>query len=202
MSRPPKMSKAEVKRLADKAEGKIPPHRESRGHPTDYRPEYVEQARKLCLLGATDMEVADFFEIAVRTLYRWKNEYPEFCQALTNAKEIADDRVERSLYQRAIGYTFDAVKIMAVAGEVQKVAYREHVPPDPTSMIFWLKNRRKAAWRDRHEHEVGNVGDFDRMSDDELRDYIARSVTQAGDGVSESGAAPAPGLAPGTRRPH
>lgn len=31
--------------------------------PSKYRPEFVEQAEKLCKLGATDLEVADFFEV-------------------------------------------------------------------------------------------------------------------------------------------
>lgn len=33
-----------------------------RGRPSSYQPEYAEQARKLCLLGATDQEIADFFD--------------------------------------------------------------------------------------------------------------------------------------------
>jgi hypothetical protein len=32
-----------------------------RGRPTKYKEEYNEQAYKLCLLGATDKELADFF---------------------------------------------------------------------------------------------------------------------------------------------
>lgn len=34
-----------------------------KGRPSGYKPEYAEQARKLCLLGATDQEIADFFEV-------------------------------------------------------------------------------------------------------------------------------------------
>lgn len=33
------------------------------GRPTSFKPEYVEQARKLAFLGATDREVAEFFEM-------------------------------------------------------------------------------------------------------------------------------------------
>jgi len=29
--------------------------------------------------------------------------------------------------------------------------YREHVPPDTTAAIFWLKNRRAKDWRDKRE---------------------------------------------------
>lgn len=121
------------------------------GRPTLFTPEMVEQAKKLCRLGATDLEMADFFEVNVATIYRWKHTHPEFCDALKAGKEAADERVERSMYAKATGYTFDAVKIMAVEGVVHKVAYREHLPPSDTAAIFWLKNRRPKEWRDRIE---------------------------------------------------
>lgn len=123
------------------------------GQPTAYRPEFAAQAGKLCSLGATDVDLADFFEVSIRTIGNWKVLHQKFLQALKSGKDEADDRVERSLYQKATGYTFDAVKIFMPAGADSPVyaPYREHVPPDTTAMIFWLKNRRKGDWRDRHE---------------------------------------------------
>lgn len=134
------------------------------GRPTDYRPEFAEQAAKLCELGATDLEIADFFDVDVRTISRWKHDHEEFCLSIKTAKEVANERVERSLYHRAIGYSFDAVKIITVplgnnhGSEVREVPYREHVPPDATSMIFWLKNRRGKDWRDRQEFTGADGG--------------------------------------------
>jgi hypothetical protein len=58
--------------------------------------------------------------------------------------------VEQSLYRRAVGYSYDAVRIMGYAGEYTHVPYVEHLPPDTTACIFWLKNRRRDLWRDRH----------------------------------------------------
>lgn len=150
----------------------------NRGRPSSYKPEFVEQARKLCQLGATDLELADFFGVTDRTIYRWQTEFPEFCQALKAGKDPADDRVERSLFHRANGYTYDAVKIMAVKGEVVKVPYREHVPPDTTACLFWLKNRRPDKWRDIQKHEIGGVGAFDDLSDDQLLDMISTEASQ------------------------
>lgn len=126
------------------------------GQPTAFREEMVEQAQKLAKLGATDMEVADFFGVDVRTIYRWKNTQPEFCQALNIGKEDADSRVERSLFQRAIGYEQDAVKIFMPAGSPDPVyaPYRERVQPDTTACIFWLKNRKRNDWRDKTDTEV------------------------------------------------
>jgi hypothetical protein len=52
--------------------------------------------------------------------------------------------VERSLYQRAVGYSHDAVKVFMPAGAKKPVyaPYVEHVPRDVTACLFWLKNRR------------------------------------------------------------
>lgn len=122
--------------------------------PSKYKPEYVEQAAKLCALGATDIEIADFFGVDARTLYRWKGEYPEFCQSLKVSKEIADDRIERSLFARANGYEHDEVDIRVVAGVVVQTPIRKFYPPDTTACIFWLKNRRPDLWRDKVEQEV------------------------------------------------
>lgn len=124
--------------------------------PTPYDPVICEQARKLCQLGATDVELADFFGVSVQTVYRWKIEFSEFCEATKVGKAAADDRVERSLYNRAVGYTFDAVKIFMPAGAKAPVhaPYREHVPPDTAAAKHWLNNRRSQEWREKQDVEL------------------------------------------------
>lgn len=117
------------------------------GRPTDYTQEFCQIAADLCAAGATDFEVAERLGVCVRTIYRWKAEYPEFCQALIAGKEAADDRVERSLYNRAVGYEYSAVKIMQDKGEPVIVPYTEHVPPDVGAATLWLTNRRGDKWR-------------------------------------------------------
>lgn len=126
--------------------------------PSKYKPEFVKQAEKLCALGATDIELADFFEVNVATLYRWKNEHPEFCEALKVSKEIADDRVERSLFARANGYEHDEVDIRVVGGGIVTTPIRKFYPPDTTACIFWLKNRRPDLWRDKVEQDTNHSG--------------------------------------------
>ena len=127
----------------------------SGGRPSSFRPEYPEQAFKLCLLGATDVELARFFEVAEATISNWKNAHPEFLEALKEGKEQADAKVAQSLYHRALGYSHSAVKIVADAktGAEHIVPYTERFPPDTTACIFWLKNRRPDMWRDKQTHE-------------------------------------------------
>lgn len=124
------------------------------GRPTLFRPEYVEQARKLALLGATDREIGEFFEVSETTINNWKLRHPEFLESLKAGKEAADERVERSLFHRAIGYKHEAVKMFQAGGEIISESYVEHYPPDTTAAIFWLKNRRPKEWRDRHQQEI------------------------------------------------
>lgn len=119
--------------------------------PSKYHDKVCEQATKLCRLGATDKQVADFFEIAESTLHKWKLDYPEFSEALKTGKLLSDSEVANSLYRRALGYSHDAVKIMTLAGAIEKVAYTEHYPPDTTACIFWLKNRQPQLWREKRE---------------------------------------------------
>ena len=126
------------------------------GRPSSYREEFARQGQMLCEMGATDQEIADFFEVDVRTIYRWKHDHEDFCQALKVGKDIADDRVERSLYQRAIGYEQDEVKIFMPANAPGPVyaPFRAKVAPDVTAAIFWLKNRRRTEWRDVKSNEI------------------------------------------------
>ena len=50
------------------------------GRPSSFKSEFVEQARKLCQLGATDEDLADFFQVAIRTIANWKASQPGFCR--------------------------------------------------------------------------------------------------------------------------
>lgn len=121
--------------------------------PTKYKPEFTRLAQKMTKLGATDIEVADALEIDIRTFYRWVAANKEFCHALKMGKEEADKRVERSLYVRANGYEHDEVDIRVVGGEIVQTPIRKYYPPDATSCIFWLKNRKPAEWREKVDYE-------------------------------------------------
>jgi hypothetical protein len=149
------------------------------GRPSSFKPEFTKQAEKLCLLGATDREIADFFEVDVRTVYRWKAENAEFCQAIKAGKEVADDRVERSLFQRAVGYEQEEVKIFMPSGAESPVyaPFTAKIAPETTAAIFWLKNRRPAEWRDRVVQEItGKDGGPIQTEELNARELIAGRI--------------------------
>lgn len=125
------------------------------GRPTEYKEEYNEQVYKLCLLGADDKRIADFFNINEKTLNNWKHQYPEFLQSIKKGKEIADFEVANSLYHRAKGYKRKAIQFATFKGEItDREEYIEEIPPDTTAAIFWLKNRQGKNWREKQEVET------------------------------------------------
>lgn len=124
------------------------------GRPTKFKTEYSKQALKLTKLGATDKQLADFFEVTETTINNWKIEFPAFFESLKEGKDETDNRVERALYERATGYSHPDTKFATWEGAItDSKEYTKHYPPDATSCIFWLKNRRPEQWREKPEGE-------------------------------------------------
>ncbi|MFW0776344.1 MAG: hypothetical protein ACN2B6_01310 [Rickettsiales bacterium] len=117
------------------------------GRPTAYKPEYADQAKKLCgMFGATDMDLSKYFGVTERTIYNWKHDHEDFFQAL-KSKKLANERVERSLYERATGYSHPEDKIFNNNGEEMIVETMKHYPPDTGAAIAWLANRDPNRWK-------------------------------------------------------
>lgn len=143
------------------------------GRPSGCTPEVIRQAKLLAEMGATLNELAKFFGVVEETICFWQNTNKEFAQALKLGRDASDDRVERSLYAKAMGFekTLEE-ELEDKEGNIRTVRKKIYIPPSDTAAIFWLKNRRKNEWRDRHEYEVGRVGEFDRLSDEELEAFV------------------------------
>jgi hypothetical protein len=129
------------------------------GRPTAYRQEFDEQVEKLCKLGATDKEMAEFFSVSEVTINAWKKQHPEFLNSIKAGREFADSNVAQRLYERAMGFEHDSEEIKVVSigkdgSEIVRVPVRKIYPPDSTAAIFWLKNRKPAMWRDKHEVSI------------------------------------------------
>lgn len=144
------------------------------GRPTKYKIEYNEQVEKLCKLGATDKDIADFFGVCEATVNNWKLSEPQFLESLKRGKLLADMNVADSLYQKAIGYTHPDTKFATHEGEItDSVEYTKHIAPDTTAAIFWLKNRQGYKWKDKQEIESKNVNlnaEYSDLSDEELEE--------------------------------
>lgn len=142
------------------------------GAPTKYKAEYAELARKYCLLGATDAELADFFDVVESTINLWKVTHSEFSEAIKKGKGQADAEVASKLFHRATGYEHSDVDIKMFEGQIIETPLVKHYPPDTAAAIFWLKNRQRASWKDKH--------DIDHTSDGKVLASPTYVTTQTG----------------------
>lgn len=142
------------------------------GRPTKYKEEYNEQAYKLCLLGATDKELADSFGVSVAAIGRWKNEFREFRESLHKGKIVADAEVAHAFYKKAIGYTYTekTIEYDKKGGIIKKKAVVKEVIPDAGAALNWLKNRQPKKWRD--VTEIKQVDEFANKTDQEIDQEI------------------------------
>jgi DNA-binding XRE family transcriptional regulator len=136
------------------------------------RPSKFEQVKdmlyKMASYGMTDKQMADVVGVSEQTVNNWKLKDPNFLESLKAEKEIADARVERSLFERATGYSHAEDKIFNDNGTPLVVPTVKHYAPDTTAAIFWLKNRKPKEWRDKqdieHSGEVSQVVIVDDIS--------------------------------------
>lgn len=107
-----------------------------------------------------DDTIAEIIGISDTTLDNWKKSDASFLGSIKDMKEMADEAIESSLLHRAMGYSCKATKVFLDqrSGRTIEHEYIEHYPPDPTSMIFWLKNRQPKKWRDKQETEITGEG--------------------------------------------
>lgn len=126
----------------------------------EFDPSYCDIASEMCARGATIAELAEEFGVTRMTIYRWMAKYQGFCDAIRVAREAADERVGFSMYERAVGYTYNAVKIMQHEGDVIYAKYLEHIPPDVGAQKHWLANRQPDKWRDVKDHRIDATDAF------------------------------------------
>lgn len=122
--------------------------------------------KKLVTRGFTDEEVAQCLKITRQTYDGWKKRHPGFFASLCDWKNGADEKVEKSLYERACGYSHPDTKpqwvetVEIINGETVKSGkwvYADlikHYPPDTPAITLWLKNRKPNEWRDKQDLDI------------------------------------------------
>jgi len=160
------------------------------GRPSEINNINLNKVAVLTKKGFTDKEISDFFDINELTLNRWKKKNPEFGKSLKEWKSEADEKVEKALYQRALGYEYDEVTyekskigglgVKLSKGEVETIKHcdtnktkviTKQVVPDVLAQIFWLKNRQPERWKDKTDIEHS-------MSDSTIEKFSTLPVSE------------------------
>jgi DNA-binding XRE family transcriptional regulator len=111
---------------------------------TKYQKNFPELAEAYAKEGMTEAQIAHKLGVSVAIFEVYKNKYPEFLESLKRGKVQPDDEVEGSLFKSAMGFTGPN---------------GTYYPPNPTSLIFWLKNRRREKWRDKQDVDMNMKSD-------------------------------------------
>jgi hypothetical protein len=126
------------------------------GRPTLYRRDLCEIAHNYCLLGATNEDLGGFFGVTPRTIDNWIAGHPEFATAVREGKAVADARVARGLFQRAVGHEQRVERTVWHLGRERPVSDTLYYPPDIRACIFWLRNRQPRLWNGRTKMVEGD----------------------------------------------
>ena len=125
--------------------------------------EFLQMVTNYCLLGCTDIELAEFLGICEKTLNVYKIKHPNFIQSIRAGKEQADAMIASKLFKRANGYTtkektftipFDAEGTPIGKKPEHSKTVEKEVIPDVSAQIFWLKNRRSGKWSNKDNDSV------------------------------------------------
>lgn len=138
------------------------------GRPSTFNEIIRDKIIELAEDGKTNEEIADFIGVHVRTLECWLKKDRQFLWAVKEAKSIADDLVEASLFKKAIGYQHVVDKVAFHDGMVVREEVVEKFPPDTKAAEFWLKNRQPDRWREKKEVELSGAVETKDISLEEL----------------------------------
>lgn len=141
----------------------------------------------------TVFEICRIVKISKSTLYRWMSEYPDFAQAIEDAKDeraqILVVAAKKSLRRKIEGYDVTETRVVTVPhrekdkdGKTvekprikEQITTKKHIQPDTAAIIFTLTNGDPEHWRNRQTTElVGRNGKdlFSDKTDEELETMI------------------------------
>lgn len=188
---------------SNQAKSQKPRRRKTGGRQTLYREDFHPRlARWMLARGdATLNEIAKMFGVTTRTLNNWRARYPDFDEACDEPPAMGVERVEASMYQRAIGYDVkvkntktsydtryqrpvdEATGQFIITGFEQTETIK-HVAPDVSAMQFFLTNRAGDRWKTKATHE--------HTADEGFVDRLERAVRRARDSGKRAAAGEEP----------
>ena len=131
--------------------------------PPRFRPTMIDEIAEMTGDGMTIRQIAAFYNVDERTLYKWAQKYPAVKDALQLGRTWQAEKITESMFKRAVGYEYEETKKIIDTGigkdgksslkstRVEKTI--KHVAPDPTSAIFLLKNIMPGRFRDKWDIE-------------------------------------------------
>jgi hypothetical protein len=119
----------------------------------------------MCLIGLTNADLAEVFEVNEHTITLWMQTREDFADAIFRGRVEADANVAYALYRRAIGYTYEDVHISTYQGEAVVVPVIKHMHPDVFAAKTWLSVRQRERWANVQKFETSSTIDVNFKKD-------------------------------------
>ena len=129
----------------------------------------------------TIAEISRQTGISLRTYFKWIAEYPDFAQAVEDAKaermQFFVQEAKKSLLKKIRGYEATETAVTTIPDKdgnpkiKEQKTYKKHIQPDTAAIIFTLTNGDPEHWKNKQSTEVtGKDGKdlFANKSDEEL----------------------------------
>ena len=124
--------------------------------PSKYEKEvkpHLDEIKQAVEAGATIAEIAEAFGISESSIYKYKNQYSEFNDIFTRARERIVFKIKAALLKKALGYEYTEERKTGRAdkdGEkiVNVEQIKKHMPPSETAAAMLLRNYDK-TWIDK-----------------------------------------------------
>ncbi len=139
----------------------------------------------------TIAEICHQVGITPKTYHQWVNDYPDFADAIEQAKEermqFFVQEAKKSLLKKIQGYEVTETKVVTIPGKKkdergnpkpeikEQTTTKKHIQADTVAIIFTLTNGDPDHWRNRQSTEVtGKDGKdlFANKTDEELDNEI------------------------------
>lgn len=133
----------------------------------------------------TDKDIAlNYIGVAERTFTEWKAKYPAIVTALKKGRAPIAEKVETSLYDLCEVQEYIDTIIEEFYDSSNKLVSRHirktkrQVPPNPTAIIFALKNLKPGKWREKQQIAL-NADNNGMLAD--LIDGLKQKETETSD---------------------
>lgn len=147
---------------------------DSNGKVAKWHDDRIREVYELCLMGATDEDVANVMGVNINTINLWKRTHSEFAISMKRGKDLADAKVAAALYKRAVGFKIMEDDIKIYKGQIIRTPVRKYYPPDSWAAHKWLTVRQRTKWAEvsRTENTTTNINinkfDFSTLSTEQL----------------------------------
>lgn len=124
----------------------------------------LDKIKRWAEQGATQKEIANKLKLGQSTFKKYlalgesgQEPYVDLSSCFAQACAVADSDVEAAMFKRATGYSYNEdtyTTVIDKKGKEHQVLSKrvvKHMPPDPTSAMFWLTNRQPDKWKYKPE---------------------------------------------------